>query len=372
MNDLEDLFASHGRSGDAQEFARLARRLEADGQVHASATAYDRAYGLAPADETIARERAALLDRLAVVEHGIPFRFVPGGTFVMGSDAGEPCERPAHVARVESFWMSEAPISWAAFCALMDWEPPPNGHPRSAGSTSAGSELWYLGEANKHRLQYCEDATTHAVTWMAHLPPEQSTEDDPGRASRRAIFGTPPREDPDRAWSYNEKPMVAIGWQDAQELGRTITSGGALYRLPTEAEWEKAARGGLLECPYPWGTAAPDAARCDFDRYDLFSIQPSRRFPPNGYGLYGMSGGVWEWTSDWYDSDYHRHSPVENPQGPAEGECKVLRGGSWADCAEAVTVTFRMGRPARSWRDREPSGHLTPNIGFRLCRVERA
>jgi formylglycine-generating enzyme required for sulfatase activity len=81
-----------------------------------------------------------------------------------------------------------------------------------------------------------------------------------------------------------------------------------------------------------------------------------------------MNGGVWEWTRDWYDRDYYRASPEADPQGPAEGEEKVLRGGSWADCAEVQTVTARMSRTSGSWTEGQGSGHLTPNIGFRLCR----
>jgi sulfatase modifying factor 1 len=365
---LDDLFASYGRSGDAHEFASLARRLEADGQLQAAATAYDRAYGLAPANEAIVRERRALLDHLAIIEHGISFRFVPAGAFLMGSDR-EPDEQPPHVVSLDSFWMSETPISWATFCALMDWESPPKGVPR-VGTTPGGPGLFSLEQSNKIRLQYCEDATTRAIMWMAHVPEHRTEGGVEQPSTRPARFGTPPREDPDRGWSYDEKPMVAIGWQDAQELGRTISSPGTLYRLPTEAEWEKAARGGLIECPYPWGTAAPDAERCDFNRFEQFSIQPPRRFAANGYGLYGMSGGVWEWTGDWHDADYYRHSSMKNPQGPSEGTTKVLRGGSWTDCADAVTVSFRMGRGARSWRDQEWGGHVAPNIGFRLCRIQ--
>src|SRR5262249_48850440 len=70
--------------------------------------------------------------------------------------------------------------------------------------------------------------------------------------------------------------------------------------------------------------------------------QPMTRFAPNGYGLYAVNGCVWEWVRDWYDRDYYRQSPERNPEGPAQGQEKVLRGGSWADCAEVVTVSFRM------------------------------
>jgi formylglycine-generating enzyme required for sulfatase activity len=83
-----------------------------------------------------------------------------------------------------------------------------------------------------------------------------------------------------------------------------------------------------------------------------------------------MTGGVWEWTRDWYDGEYYRHSPDSDPEGPPQGQEKVLRGGSWSDCAEVATVTFRMSHAPGDWRDQHPRrGGMTPNIGFRLCRL---
>ena len=138
---------------------------------------------------------------------------------------------------------------------------------------------------------------------------------------------------------------------------------------PTEAEWEVAARGGLADARYAWGDEPPTIDRCDFNRFEQFSVIPPRPLPPNGYGLYGMCGGVWEWTADWYDAHYYADSPVEDPTGPPEGKQKVVRGGSWTDCADVVTVSFRASYGSGSWRDAKWNPHLTPNIGFRLCRV---
>ncbi|WP_119729258.1 SUMF1/EgtB/PvdO family nonheme iron enzyme [Thermomonospora amylolytica] len=344
--------------GDPRELLALARELEAAGDRHRAATAYDRAHGLDPADPEIAEARAALLDSLAVVEHGITFRYVPGGTFLMGSETGEPDERPVHPVRLPHYWLSEAPISWAAYCALMDCEPPPDGSPRG-GDDDFGFFL-----ENKIRLQYCEDATTRAVDWHAHAAPHKWYSGD-REIDSRDIFGTPPREDPERPWRYDTKPMVSVSWEQAAEMGRRLTTGRAVYRLPTEAEWERAARGGLIGRRYPWGDEPPTPERCDFDRFDEFSVLPSRRLPPNGYGLYAMSGSVWEWTADWYDARYYAHSPEADPTGPAEGQEKVLRGGSWADCADVVTVSFRM-----SCAVGDHGNYMSPTIGFRLCRRE--
>jgi formylglycine-generating enzyme required for sulfatase activity len=408
--DEDLLYASHGREGSPDAFLSLARSLVESGQAGAAATALDRAYGLNPTDPAIAHERRGLLDRLSVEEHGLCFRYIPAGTFLMGSEAGEPDERPVHPVRLGAYWLTETPISWAAYCRLMGYQPPPLGCPPGEPSNPPGGfdpALFHLHQENKIRLQYCEDRTIGARDWHAHLPPREAPEDRGGPtaggastrvtapaplspwkrlkqllgAKRPAVqsarpsmasrnpFGTPSRDDPEAPWGYDLKPMVAVSWQEAEELGRLLSSPTVRYRLPTEAEWEKGARGGLIDAPYPWGDAAPDASRCDFDRFDRFAILPMRTFPPNGYGLYAMSGGVWEWTADPYAS-YYQMSLADHPAGPSEGRVRVLRGGSWADCAEAVTVSFRMARESRSWRDRTWGRHLAPNIGFRLCRTE--
>jgi formylglycine-generating enzyme len=223
------------------------------------------------------------------------------------------------------------------------------------------------------RLQYCENATTRAIDWHAHAPylrlRRGGKEVDP-----RELFGRVPRSDPTLPWRYDRKPMVSVSWQDAEALGERLSTPAVVYCLPTEAEWERAARGGLAGRRYPWGDEPPTAQRCDFSRFEELSVKPMRAFPPNGYGLYGMAGSVWEWTADWYDAEYYRHAPPRNPAGPDTGKERVVRGGSWADCAEAVTVSFRMSVPASpfSREGSPPFWRASPNIGLRLCRKLRS
>jgi len=356
--------------GDPRQLFHTAREIEDAGDFAQAAIAYDQAFGLDPMATDICQARARLLDRLALVEHGLRFRYIPAGVFLMGCDVAQQDECPAHPVRLSEFWLSETPVSWTAFCRLMDWEPPPDSQPRDRVPAPGDFDklACHLHQANKIRLQYCEDHTTRARDWHSHAPGQmwQSAGKD---VSAQELFGAPPRDEPDAPWQYDTKPMVAVAWQEADEISARLSTDQVHYSLPSEAQWEKAARGGLIGARYAWGNELPTQDRCDFDHFREFSIRPMRTFPANGYGLYAVNGGVWEWTSDWYDCDYYRHSPNADPEGPAAGEEKVLRGGSWADCADAVTVTFRMSRGSRSWTQGEWGANLAPNIGFRLCRT---
>jgi formylglycine-generating enzyme required for sulfatase activity len=348
--------------GDPWLFLALARELEEQGNPEGAATVYDRAYAADPMNEEVRRNRARILDQLAVVEHGLTFRYIPGGPFLMGGNDSEPDERPLHPEWLSPFWLSETPVSWASYCRLMGWPPPPRGAmPEESADVTQNNRFW-LFNTNKIRLQYCEDHTTAAIGWHYHLPQENPTDH----------WTPPPRTDPTAPWTYDNKPMIAVSWQDVEELGLRLSSGKVRHGLPTEAQWEKAARGGLVGARHAWGNEPPSPERCDFDRYGQFAIQPMKTFPANGYGLYAMNGCVWEWTRSWYDRDEYAHMADRDPEGPAKGQEKVLRGGSWADCAEVVTVTFRMSRDSRGWREeewREGASSPAPNVGFRLCRT---
>jgi formylglycine-generating enzyme len=169
---------------------------------------------------------------------------------------------------------------------------------------------------------------------------------------RKEYFGTEP---------FADYPVVFVDWSQADAFCKV--DGG---RLPTEAEWEKVARGPEpSRREFPWGNEAPDCKRAnlggpgscvgDTDRV-------GRR--PDGKSLLGamdMAGNVWEWTSDWYSPTYYQASPSANPQGPASGHLKVMRGGCWQSSASSLRVSCRKAELPSTW---------APNVGFRCVYPE--
>ncbi len=338
MIDLDEVIASHG-AGDPWRYVVIADQFLVREDRAAAAVALDRAFGLAPDDVDLARHRAAILEELTVREHGLTWRYIPAGTFMMGSDRGDPDERPVHPRTLDAFWISDAPITWARYCALLGWAPPPDGSPPALGEMALQERLGYA-MLTQIRYRYCRAAI------------ERPADGDSGVAARS-----------DRSARYDFLPMVAVTIREAEQLAEQLTRlGPAQYQLPTEAQWEKAARGGLVGARYAWGDAPPAPTTCDCERMGDFRLLDPRSLPANGYGLHGMCGGVAEWTADAYDAlAYHRAATGDMSPSPASEPERVLRGGAWTDCAAAVTVSYRMSRR----HVHSPS----PTIGFRLVRT---
>ena len=129
-------------------------------------------------------------------------------------------------------------------------------------------------------------------------------------------------------------PVAGVSWDDAQKFCLAINGkrDGYRYRLPTEAEWEYAARAGDSSCRY-----GPLVEVAWFHDNSGGTTHPVGEKKPNGFGLYDTLGNLWEWVQDWYGVDYYSHSPESDPKGPGSGEFRVSRGGSWRGIARGLT-----------------------------------
>jgi formylglycine-generating enzyme required for sulfatase activity len=170
--------------------------------------------------------------------------------------------------------------------------------------------------------------------------------------------GTRPPRQP--LWNVpTNRPVVNITWHDAQAVCRFL--GG---RLPTEAEWEYAARGGIADQIYPWGKDfASRFANATGRRTtgDLWRVTaPCGSFPPNGFSVFDMIGNVWEWTADWYAPRYPTES-MRDPVSPAGGSARVIRGGSWDSTERRVRTSVRHFLP--------PDGRYNLYVGVRCART---
>jgi formylglycine-generating enzyme len=232
----------------------------------------------------------------------IPMTYVEGGSFQMGSTSGASDEKPVHRVRVDSFYIGTYEVTQDIYQSVMGSNP----------SNWKGDRL-----------------PVERVTWYEAVAFCNALSRLEGRQEAYTISGT----------------NVSVNWE----------SNG--YRLPTEAEWEYAARGGAESQGYTYAgsNTVGDAAWYWDNSGDRTHPVGEKR--PNELGLYDMSGNVWEWCWDWYGSSYYGSSPTANPTGPSSGSIRVLRGGSWNDSAQYVRTAFRGGNT--------PSYRIN-SIGFRV------
>jgi formylglycine-generating enzyme required for sulfatase activity len=203
---------------------------------------------------------------------------VPEGPFQMGSQEGEVDEYPVHTVYVASFYLDRHLVTNADYARFLN----------VFGNREEGGKKWLDNEGP-------------LSSWLCKIQKKN------GRFEAKR--------------GYENHPVIKVSWYGARAYAIWVGK-----RLPTEAEWEKAARGGLEGQRYVYGRTL-DIRQANVGGFH--STTPVGCYPPNGFGLFDMVASVWQWCNDWYDSDYYAHSPHRNPQGPESGLQKVLRGGSW-------------------------------------------
>jgi formylglycine-generating enzyme required for sulfatase activity len=283
----------------------------------------------------------------------------------MGRADGKPDEQPLHQVSLSGFWLDRTPVCNAQFRKFVE-------------------------------------ATHYVTVAERHPDPKDFPDAPPASLAAGALVFTPPTnalvslDDPGRWWSFvagadwrhprgpgsnlqglERHPVTQVCWDDAQAYARW-----AGKRLPTEAEFEYAARGGLDRAPFVWGGERQPGGQWmaniwqgEFPRQDLArdgfaGTSPVASFPANGYHLFDMSGNVWEWCADWYRPDYYAHSPAHNPPGPPDSfdpdeprlPKRVLRGGSFL-CDDSYCGGYR---PATRMKCSPDTG--LSNTGFRCAK----
>jgi len=304
--------------------------------------------------------------------------WVPGGTFRMGADNDQALEDeyPKHSVTVSGFWMDRTEVTNAEFAAFVratgyvttaerkpDWnelkKQLPPGTPKPDASLLVPASLVF--SPPDHPV----DLNDYSVWWAWKKGASWRHPHGPGSS----IVGK------------ERYPVVHVSWDDAVAYCKW-----AHKRLPTEAEWEFAARGGLRDAVYPWGNERPGSVGSAGSAHGNFweghfpdkntssdgfyYSAPVGSFAPNGYGLVDMAGNVWEWCADYYRNDYYKtlgSAPVVNPHGPASSydpdepfaRKRVIRGGSFL-CNESYCTGYRVSRRMKSTED---SG--MEHLGFR-------
>lgn len=298
--------------------------------------------------------------------------WIPSGQFVMGSDDPSPRfddAKPLHQVSLDGFWMDATEVTNAQFAEFVA----ATGYKTIAEQAPELAEI--MSKAPPGRPPPPPEALVPGS--LVFTPPTEAVPWDTEERWWRWVPGA--------SWKHPEgpgstiegrehHPVVHVAWDDAVAFAKW-----AGKRLPTEAEWEWAARGGLEQKVYVWGNEAPDAGgwRCNIwqgqfphqnTRLDGFErTAPVKSFAPNGYGLYDMAGNVWEWCHDWYMPNYYRNSPKHNPPGPAashdpqrfDNPMRVQRGGSFL-CSDAFCARYKPGGRGRG----DPLTGMS-HLGFR-------
>jgi sulfatase modifying factor 1 len=275
---------------------------------------------------------------------------LPGGEFLMGTEDGEGFawdgEGPVRQVSLRPFHIDPYAVSNEQFARFVE-------------------ATGYVTEAEKFGWSFVFHLFVSEET--ARKRPQSPRETPWWLAVEGADWRHPEGPDTTMEGRMNH-PVIHVSWQDADAYCRW-----AGKRLPTEAEWEYAARGGLVQKRYPWGDELKPGGehRCNIwqgkfpvkdNASDGYSgTAPVDAFAPNGFGLYNVSGNVWEWCSDWFSPNYHIQASGTDPAGPPQGEARVMRGGSYL-CHKSYCNRYRVAARSKNTPD-SSSG----NTGFRCA-----
>jgi formylglycine-generating enzyme required for sulfatase activity len=247
---------------------------------------------------------------------------IPAGDFLMGAADAEDDERPVHRVYVSEFFIGRFAVTHDEYARFI----------RATGHPAPGIRgLPMIAHGERDSL-FRELAAPYV--WDHDQPPA----------------------------GHGSHPVVLVRYDDALAYCRWMSvTLGRTVRLPTEAEWEKAARGGTDGQRYPWGNDL-DPSHGNFLTDAAIKHQrgtrPTGTYPPNAYGLYDVCGNVWEWVSDWYSADYYGLGEMRDPAGPEWGSMRIVRGGSW------VNDDVSMLRCA--YRHKVPPDTYAYSVGFRI------
>jgi formylglycine-generating enzyme required for sulfatase activity len=272
-----------------------------------------------------------------------------GGAFLMGTDGPwaypDDGEVPIHEVRLRPFFVDTTAVTNDAFAAFVD----ATGH-----VTDAERFGWSFVFAGLLPADFEETRAVAQAQWW--------------RQVNGATWNRP--EGPQsNVRERGDHPVVHVSWRDATEFARWCGK-----RLPTEAEWEYAARGGLELQLFPWGNDLEPEGEHRMNVFQgsfptentgadgYLGTAPVTAFQPNAFGLYNTTGNVWEWCADWYGARYYAISAADDPPGPDSGTHRVMRGGSYL-CHASYCRRYRVG--ARSGNEPDAS---TGNLGFRCAR----